>query len=75
VVDYGGVRQSSVRKALRGILWALTVGNDGHVTDVRRVVHETTDLVARLACLVPFIPILSHVAGVVCDAQDVPPRL
>jgi hypothetical protein len=22
----------------------LTVGNDGHVTDVRRVVHETTDL-------------------------------
>jgi hypothetical protein len=28
----------------------LTVGNDGHVTDVRRVVHETTDLGALLAC-------------------------
>jgi hypothetical protein len=31
----------------------LTVGNDGHVTDVRRVVHETTDLDALL---------VSHVA-------------
>jgi len=30
----------------------LTVGNDGHVTDVRRVVHETTDLecVSMLCC-------------------------
>jgi hypothetical protein len=32
-----------------GFVWALTVGNDGHVTDVRRVVHETTDLMAQLA--------------------------
>jgi hypothetical protein len=69
VVDYGGVRQSSVPKIWRGVLWGLTVGNDGHVTDVRRVVHETTDLVARLACIVPLFPILSHVAGHVCAGR------
>ena len=30
--------------ANRGVARQLTVGNDRHVTDVGRVVHETTDL-------------------------------
>lgn len=45
---------------------ALTVGNDGHVTDVRRVVHETTDLMALLAFCTFLSSILSHVATHVC---------
>ena len=31
----------------------LTVGNDGHVTDVRRAVHETTDLNTLLVSCLP----------------------
>lgn len=32
-------------------LVSLTVGNDGHVTNVLRVVHETTDLFSMLAAI------------------------
>jgi hypothetical protein len=44
VVDCGGVGQRSVLACARVVREVLTVGNDGHVTDVRRVVHESTEL-------------------------------
>lgn len=40
---------------LRGwiLSWALTVSNDGHVTDVLGVIHETTDLSAQSVSIRP----------------------
>ena len=34
---------------------ALTVGNDRHVPNILRVVHETTDLAARLVSILPMM--------------------
>jgi hypothetical protein len=58
----------------------LTVGNDGHVTDVGRVVHETTDLGALLALrllrLVRLLDVSREYRRLVRGmcARDVPPR-
>ena len=43
--------------AVRGSSKQLTVSNDGHVTDVGRLVHQLTDLPSPLAsCHVSFLP-------------------
>ncbi len=42
----------------------LTVGNDGHVPNVLRVVHETTDLAAQSVSVLSFmLPISMFGAG------------
>lgn len=59
VVDYGRVSvvqtSASACHGGRGGLprWALTVGNDRHVTDVLGVIHEITDLSAWSASIAP----------------------
>jgi hypothetical protein len=48
VIDCSGVMSAVCFAIYCGVaLGALTVGNDGHVPNVLRVVHETTDLSAR----------------------------
>jgi hypothetical protein len=49
----------------------LTVGNDGHVTDVGRAVHETTDLASVSSCASMCADIAMCV--VLC-ARYIPPR-
>jgi hypothetical protein len=71
VVNYGGLVSGVFFMESRGSFGALTVGNDGHVTDVRRVVHETADLVSQSVSR-PASRISMRVAGM-C-ARNVPPR-
>jgi hypothetical protein len=47
---------------------ALTVGNDGHVPNVLRVVHETTDLAMLSVYSLPLLPYFFHV-GHVCAVR------
>jgi hypothetical protein len=66
VIDYSGVTSAiCLSRCDRASLGVLTVGNDGHVTDVRRVVHETTDLSLWLASS-PDCCHHSGVAGIEC---------
>lgn len=50
-------------------IFLLTVGNDRHVTDVGRVVHETTDLVALLVCCCVSAGVEYHRIGAGCCAR------
>lgn len=67
------------------LLWALTVSNNGHVPNVLRIVHETTDLEAlsvmqflRLTLLLlssSLPPIGARCGVLLCvRARYVPPR-
>jgi hypothetical protein len=64
VIDCSGVMSAIFPAICCGVpLGTLTVGNDGHVPNVLRVVHETTDLSAQSVFQPSFLPMSTCGAG------------
>ncbi|TKW57868.1 hypothetical protein CTA1_8343 [Colletotrichum tanaceti] len=70
--DDTGLGQEGVGE---GGLSVIDVGNDGHVTDVRGLVHEPTDLLNGEATMRPWLAMRTWVLGWRCRSRGLSPKL